>query len=437
MNRTSPDSALERRLGPWGASALVVSNMLGVGVFASTGLMAAELGDPLSILLVWILGAGLALAGGFCYAELAVNLPRSGGEYVYLREAYGPAWAFAAGWLSLLAGFSAPIAAAATLAAEHFEHFVGLAPGLTPVWALLPVALFTAWNLGGLHQAGRLQTFLTFAVVALILAFSIAVGVSPQADWSRLTAASSTSNVRFTGVGIALIWVMFSLSGWNAVVYVAEEVKRPERNLPLAILAGASFTAALCLILNASFLAVLPVESMRGAPSVGALAAERVLGVGAGRLLNGLMALTMLASVSAMAATGPRVFYAMAQNGDFFRFASRVGSRHSPNLAVLAQGVAAAAMIFLPFDSLLSYIGFSLTACTSLTVIALFRLRRRPEWKPLHAPGLSPVLAPASFLVVSIVLALAGAAVRPTVSLLAVLAALAAGVMYQRAAQRL
>jgi APA family basic amino acid/polyamine antiporter len=394
---------LVRQLGTLSATALVVSNMIGVGIFTTTGFLAGDLGSPGLVVGIWIVGGLLALAGALCYAELGVNFPRSGGEYVYLSEAWGPAWGFVDGWVSFFAGFSAPIAAAALAISAYLAFFTpSLAPDAAAAF-VVPLGIaelrfggaqmiaagiviaFTLINLSGIAHVARLQNVLTFTkltVIALMLVLGFAVGSGDWSHFSQDAARSSTSPLA-AQFAISLIFVFYGYSGWNAAVYVAEEIKDPARTLPLALVLGTVFVTVLYVGLNLLYIYAAPLDALKGEVAVGGKAATALFGERAGGLFNGAMAASLLATVNAMCMIGPRVYYAMARNGAFFAAAARVHPKwQSPWIAVLAQGICCCVLILTgTFESLVNYIGFTLFLFSALSVLALLKFRRRPGWK--------------------------------------------------------
>ena len=255
---TTPEAGLERRLGTLGATALVVSNMIGVGIFTTTGFLAGDLGQPKLVIGIWFVGAALALAGALCYAELGVNFPRSGGEYVYLSEAWGPAWGFIDGWISFFAGFSAPIAAAALAVSAYLAHFfpflsadssagVVVSLGFAQLrlggaqWVACGlVAAFTAINLVNVSRVEKLQIVLTgtkLVVIAVFLVLGFSLG---NGDWVHFTepAVRTATSSLASQFAVSLIFVFYGYSGWNAAVYVAGEIRSPEHTLPIALVYG-------------------------------------------------------------------------------------------------------------------------------------------------------------------------------------------------------
>jgi APA family basic amino acid/polyamine antiporter len=437
----------------WSATALVVSNMIGTGIFTTTGFLAGDLGQPGLVLGIWIAGAIFALAGALCYSELGVNFPTSGGEYVYLRQAYGPVWGFLSGWVSFFAGFSAPIAAAALAFAGYLAFvFPSLgqdAPGLSwdvagiswkigapqAIAAGLVLAL-TALNCVGIALVARVQNVLTAIKVIVIAGFVLLGFLGGQGSWENFgVAAQRTSTAPLLQQSaVSLFWVMFGYSGWNAATYVAEEIREPHRILPRALILGTGAVALMYLALNVVFIYGTSLETMKGEVAVGALAASRLFGPQVAGLFGALMALAIVSTVNAMTTIGPRVYYAMAKDGAFLSMAGRVSPRSNvPVAAVLCQGACATLMTFTSFPSLVVYIGFSLTFFTVLAVSSLFVLRRRPGWQRLPAVSVAFPLVPASYLLIGVWMIYYGFMLRPVISAAAVFTlAAGAGVYFAR-----
>ena len=440
---------LLRQIGFFGATALVISNMVGTGIFATTGFMAGDLGSARLILLCWTVGALFALAGALSYSELGVNFPSSGGEYVYLTHAFGPEWGFMTGWVSFFAGFSAPIAAAALAFAGYLGHFfpalketpvvigsgalsLRLGPGQLTASGL--IALFTVLNCFGIGRIARLQTLLTSTKLVVVVGFVILGFTVGAGDWSHFTEpAVRTSKLALpTQFIVSLLWVMVGYSGWNAATYVAEEVRKPERTLPAAIAVGTLVVAALYLGLNLTFIYATPLEQMKGVLAIGDLSADNLFGRGVGGTFALLMALAIVSTVNAMVIVGPRVYYAMARNKAFFQAAAKVDERwHTPVNAILSQGACAMLMTLTPFPELVIYIGMSLTLFTVLSVASLFVFRRRPGWKRLRTLDFAWPLIPASYILVGTCMMVYGVIWQPRASLTA-LATVAVGALVYR-----
>ena len=329
---------LDRRLGPLDASAIVISNVIGVGIFTTPGVVAAMLPGKLATLAVWALGGALAFAGALAYAELAAWRPQAGGEYVYLRENFGRLAGFLTGWTSFVAGFSGAIAAGAVAVAVYLDRFIPGAGSTVALaaWhvgpvevgistqkivAIATIGLLALVQARGLRPGRLLQNSLTTVKVAALAAFVIAGLLVARAPEVTSIAAHPTAPTTWL---IALVPVMFSYTGWNAAVYVAEEVRNPTRNVPLALALGTSCVVMLYLALNALYLRVIPPQELAGAIGVGELVASRLFGSAAGAMFAALAVVIILSSLSAWTLAGPRIYFAMARDGVFLSAAGRV-----------------------------------------------------------------------------------------------------------------
>jgi basic amino acid/polyamine antiporter, APA family len=430
---------LLRQIGFFSATALVISNMVGTGIFATTGFMAGDLGSARLILACWIVGAFFALAGALSYSELGINFPSSGGEYVYLTHAFGPEWGFMTGWVSFFAGFSAPIATAALAFSDYLSYFfpalkesnamvagsgplaLRLGPGQLVAAAL--IASFTILNIFGLGRTAKVQNVLTSTKLVVIAGFIVLGFLAGTGDWRHFSEpAVRTSTVALpTQFVVSLLWVMVGYSGWNAATYIAEEVRRPERTLPAAIAAGTVIVTVLFLGLNAIFIYATPLEQMKGVIAIGTLSASNLFGPGVAGIFSALMALSIVSTVNAEVTIGPRVYYAMAKNRAFFSAAAKVDPRwHTPVYAIIAQGLCAMLMTLTPFPELIVYIGFSLTLFTVLSVASLFVFRQRREgWQRLRALDFAWPVIPALYILVGTAMMVYGLISQTTASLTA------------------
>jgi basic amino acid/polyamine antiporter, APA family len=395
-----------------------VSNVIGVGIFTTPGIVSGMLRHPAAILAVWALGGLLALSGAMAYAELAALKPKAGGEYVYLREGFGRLAAFLTGWTSFVAGFSGAIAAGAIGLTTYLARFFPKAGDPTPLWRVsvgafsatisIPtlIALATIVALGAVHVRGirpgrAVQGSLAAAQILgllLFIALGFAVGRGSLENFSA--PGKSPPSIWL----LALIPVMFSYSGWNAAAYVAEEVREPGRNLPLALGSGTIAVVAIYLGLNALYLYALPVGELSGRINAADGAAERLFGPGTAGWLSVLASVIILSSLSAMTLAGPRVYYAMARDGLFFPAAARVHPTFgTPAVAIAAQTAWSCVLVLSgTFEELLTYTGFAIVLFSAVAVCALFVLRRKtPEaWRPFRAWGYP--IAPAIFALASL-----------------------------------
>ena len=388
-------SQLKREIGLFSAIAIVVANMVGTGIFTTSGFVLQEVGSPTALLLGWLVGGAFALCGAFCYGELGARYPHAGGEYVYLREAFGKPVAFLSGWISLIVGFSAPIAAAAIAFSIYLLKAVGATADVHRVFSLFGVPVFTfslpvmlamavvlllsILHVHSLRAGSRVQNLLTLFKIVLVIGF-IGGGIfSSGGSTAHFTADFSIGILLDGKFAVALIFISFAYSGWNAAAYLGGEIKRPRRHIPMAMLVGTSIVTALYLLLNLVYVYALPPDEMRGVLEVAAAAGARLFGPGIGRWLNGAISLGLLSVISAMILAGPRVYYAMSRDGIFFSLFGRVdAARHTPAHAIGLQAAIAMAMIVsASYDKLLVYIGFTLSLFAMLTVIGLMRVRLR------------------------------------------------------------
>jgi APA family basic amino acid/polyamine antiporter len=402
-----PIPALDRRLGPFDAAAIVVSNVIGGGIFFVPVIVAQMVPHGAAILWVWFAGGALAFAGAMAYAELSALRPRAGGEYVYLREAFGPLAAFLTGWTSFVAGFSGAIAASAVALAGYLGRFVPAAADSTPIFtvplpllplivspksivALAAIAILSFIHIRGLGPGRIVQNVLAglkaSALVAIIaLGFTIGTGST--------AAIVSGAGVPMSGMLLALVPIMFTYSGWNAAVYVAEEVRDPGRNVPLAIGLGTATVIVIYVALNALYLYVLPVAELAALPGGRLLdvVGERLFGAGVADALAIFTIVSLSASISAMTLAGPRVYYAMAKDGLFLPAASRVHPKfRTPAAAIVAQGLWSAVLVLCgTLSQLVSYTGFAVVLFSAVAVACVFVLRRREPGaaRPFRAWG--------------------------------------------------
>jgi basic amino acid/polyamine antiporter, APA family len=434
---------LERRLGPVDAAAIVISNVIGGGIFFLPIIVAQIVPHSGEMLLVWLIGGALAFAGAMAYAELAALRPRAGGEYVYLRDAFGPAAAFLTGWTSFVAGFSGAIAANSVGLAEYVGRFIPAANDATPILtiplpfvplvfsrktlvALTVIAALTLIHVRGLGPGRLVQNLLagmkvTALVIFVALGFALGTG-----NAAHLTAGGSFAA---SGLVLALVPVMFSYSGWNAAAYVAEEVREPGRNVPLALGLGTIAVVIIYMALNALFLYAMPLTdlaSLRG--SLVDTVAERLFGFVAGNVLALFSIVSIAASISAMVLAGPRVYYAMARDGMFLSAAARVHPQYrTPASAIVAQALWSGVLVLSgTLSQLVSYTGFAVVLFAAVAVAALFVLRWREPNAPRPFRAWGYPWAPAIFVVASAVI-LVNEMMRNGATALVGLAVIAAG----------
>lgn len=387
-----------QKMGLRSATALVIANMIGAGIFTTTGYQVSDLGDPLWIMSLWVIGGGLAFCGALCYAELGAAMPRSGGEYVYLRKAFGPMFGFMSAFVSLIAGFSAPIAAALKGFVSYASHFV---PGLARPDALFlgittadVAAIAMVWLLVAIHLKHLkfgivfndvITVFKVVGIAAIILA-ALAFG---NGHWENLVTVDPglkrpSGSGLWAASGTSLVFVMFCYSGWNASAYVASEIKDPQRQLPKSLLLGTLTVTALYLGLNAIFFYGAGASAMAGQAEVGLVAANHLFGANGGALVTIVITVSILASASAMVIAGPRVYYAFGN--DFKPLASLAvldPMTGIPKRAILLQGIVTTVFVISGrIDQIQQYAGFTLGLFSCLAVICVLVLR----WKAPDMP---------------------------------------------------
>jgi len=410
---------LARRLGPLDAAAIIVSNVIGGGILFTPPQVAAAVPNPWWFLSTWVVGGALAFAGAMAYAELASVRPRAGGEYVYLKSAFGRLAAFLTGWTSFVAGFSGAIAASAVVLAAYVGRFIPAANDPTPLFvvplpliqltfsrragvALCAIALMTGIHARGVGPGRFITNALAGLKVSALLIF-IALGFSIGAG-SGGNLIQSAGPVAGSAWLLALIPVMFTYSGWNAAAYVAEEIRDPGRNVPRALAIGTLAVVAIYALLNVLFLYVLPVGQLAQVKgSVLDVVADRLLGPRAGDVMAVVSIVSIAASISAMVFAGPRVYYAMARDGVFFKSAARIHPRYqTPAVSIVGQALWSGLLVLSgSANTLTTYTGFSVVLFAGVAVLALFVLRRRESNAPRPFKALGYPIAPAFFAVAS------------------------------------
>ena len=426
--RPSPPPAepqtLARRLGPYDAAAIIVSNVIGGGILFTPPQVAASVQNSWLFLGTWVTGGLLAFAGAMAYAELAALRPRAGGEYVYLRAAFGRLAAFLTGWTSFVAGFSGATAASAVVLAFYVGRFVPAASDSTALLVIpIPLVPLTvsrqaivalaaigimAWiHIRGVGPGRFVMNLLAGLKVSALLIF-IALGLTLGAG-SPSNLVQGAAPVAAGAWLLALIPVMFTYSGWNAAAYVAEEIHEPGRNVPRALALGTLAVVAIYFLLNLLFLYVLPVNELAQVKgSVLDVVADRLLGVIAGDVMGVVSIISIAASISAMTFAGPRVYYAMARDGLFFRGAAHVHPRYqTPAASIVAQAVWSGLLVLSGgANALTTYTGFAVVLFSGIAVVSLFVLRQREPNAPRPFRAWGYPVAPAIFATASLAIVL-------------------------------
>jgi APA family basic amino acid/polyamine antiporter len=395
-------ASVQHGLGVLDASLIVVGCIVGAGIFLVSPYVAQEVKSPAAFLGTWLIGGVVALSGALSNGELGGMFPRSGGEYVYLREAYGPALGFLSGWTAFWIGFPGSIAALAAGFGKTVATLTGLAgSGSATLIGLVAIAAITGVNSLGLEPGKWTQNVLSAAKLVAFAALLLLGLLLPRGAGGL--APFFVPGDRAGGIAVGLISVLFAYSGWNAATYVAGEMRDPARGLGRALALGTAMCVVLYMAINAVYLRALPLAELAQSSDPARAAALRLGGELAARLLSPLVAICVLSSLQATVHVGPRIYQAMANDRLFFAPLGRTSARTGvPLVALGAQAVVSMLLLMAgTFDDLLKFTMFAIVAFSTLAVGAVFVLRiRRPEAaRPFRVPGY-PVV-PAIFIAAS------------------------------------
>ncbi len=388
--------ATASRLSPFAATCMVIANMIGTGVFTSVGFQIAGLPSAPPVLALWLMGGLLSLCGALCYAELVAMMPRSGGEYHLLRECYHPIVGFMAGWISLVAGFAAPIALAASAFAKYAQAFG--APGHEQLLAAALVVVVAAINLGNDTILGRFLSGFTVMKVLLILAFIAGALFLPGGVHNDLLPKAGDAKLYASpAFAISLVYVMYAYEGWNGAVYVAGEVEEPQRHMPRALITGTIVVTVLYLAVNTVFLWRAPWAAMEGKPEAALIAAQSIFGDTGGKFMGFLIAFGLISTVVSMICAGSRVNERMGEDVPFLKPLAYQNRRGVPVVSVLLVTATSLVMLLTQtFDEVLRYVECLLLSSSCLAVLGVIWLRiRRPDApRPFRVPlfPLTPLL---------------------------------------------
>ncbi len=408
------------------ATALVVANMVGTGVFTSLGFQVAGITSGLALLLLWVLGGAIALFGALTYSEAGVMFPRSGGEYHFLSEMFHPAVGFLAGWISFLVGFAAPVAAAAmglgrylgsALALPETSGILGLPT--SSLTAIAVVAAVTAIHSLDKTFGARFQNVITiFKVIFIVLIVALGLAMGKSAGLSFAPTAKALSDVLSPAFAVSMFFVTFSYSGWNAAAYCAGEIENPQKNLPKSLIRGTLIVIALYVLLNFVFLRTVPIGELAGKLEVGYVFADRVFGSVGGRLMGGIIAFLLLSSISAMIIAGPRISRVIGEDYRLFRRLGKTTAKDIPATAIIVQGILSVFYILTStFDQVIVFIGFTLNLFTFMTVLGVMIMRKKRPDLPRSYRTIGYPWVPLAFLAIHIYILVYGLLYRPKESL--------------------
>ena len=365
------------KIGVKTASTFVIANMIGTGVFTSLGFQLFSTTNPFTIALLWIVGGIIALCGAIVYSELGAAMPRSGGEYNFLSEIYHPSVGFLSGWVSLIVGFAAPVALACMALSSYVCRIF---PSINPTFLGVTVlSVITLIHLFSKKVGATVQNILTVAKILIILVFIVAgFACAPEGMENFSNAKFDANDIFSSGFAVSLIWVYYAYSGWNAAAYISGDIKNPQRNVPLAMMASTFFVAILYLLLNMVFLRTAPISELTGQVEVGLISAVHVFGPKGGAVMGLLIALMLTSSISSMVYVGPRVGMTMGEDHKMFQFLTWKNKLDCPSVAVALQWLISLILILTDsFKEVTEYTGIVLSFCSMLTVAGVYVHRRR------------------------------------------------------------
>jgi len=397
MKAKNNSPKLDRQLGLFDSTMMVVGIVIGSGIFMTTGLMADALPSVSLILIVWLLGGLQMLAGALTYAELSAAMPKAGGQYVYLREAYGSLPAFLFGWVAFIAYLTGTNAAIAVAVAEHLGSFY---PSISThnivigfdyfsisggqIFAISLILILSFINYLGILFGKWIQNVFTILKIGSILFFALAglfISTGNHIDFSINPTSMSIGSI-LTGMGIALVAVTWTVGGWEYVTFAAGEIKNPKKNLPLALIIGTVVILVLYIMINIAYLKVLPMDSLIGELKVGEATAKSLYGPGIAGAFVVVVIISMFGSLNGNILVGPRISYAMAKDKLFFSKAAEVHPKfHTPGNAIMIQGVWASVLAlsgtFEELITLVVFVNFMMWIAASSTVFVL--RKKQPE----------------------------------------------------------
>jgi APA family basic amino acid/polyamine antiporter len=398
----SRDANSQRQLGLAAAVAVVTGESIALGIFLTPAAMAKSLGSPLLLGLVWLGIALMAMCGALCYSELAIRFPKSGGEYVYLREGYGEQVAFLYGWMSSIVMYPGVAAALAVGAVPYLAQVLPVSGWALRLAPAILLCLFGAINLLGTRLSGTVLSFVNIFKLVILFALVGWAAISGHAHLSNLLPLAERrpgSDAIFPAIAGGVVSAFFSFGGWWEASKIAGEVRNPRKTLPLAFLGGVAVVTAVYLLISVAFLSVLPIERITSNTAFVAQFGEVLFGTAGARILSVCVLVCVFGGIAALSMAAPRVCFAMAQAGAFFPAFGKLHSRWgTPANAILLQtGLSLAVLLLGAFDRMLSYIIFSAILFLAITASTLFRVKVRAWWFPA---------APILFMVISALIAL-------------------------------
>ncbi len=417
---------LKKELGYFSLTNIVVGDMIGAGIFTTSGLLLAQLHDPKLLLILWCIGGLVALCGALSYSELGANFPRAGGDYAFLSELFSPLAGFLTGWVSFLVGFSAPVAASSLAFSEYVMRTMPGGAGPEQIElskkaiAIGIILVFTLIHYFGLRSGSRVQNLLTLLKVGLILVLVVTGFLFGEGSFEhfRVQLSGAAEKADLKSIGLALMWIMFAYSGWNASTYVGSEVMNPVKNIPRSLITGTLFVTLIYVLLNTLYIYAVPAEEMKNVISIGGLTANNLFNRSLDQFFSIFIAVILLSAISVLIIIGPRVYYAMATSGHFFQVAKRINRSNVPGISILMQsGLAIIFVLSGTFAQIITVLSFSLGIFPILAVLGIFKLRmKRGSVRKMTGYPFAPGL----FILFSIVILVLAFLERPAESSIAI-----------------
>ncbi len=361
-------------INPSRAIAIVVSNMIGTGVYTSLGLQAAGVHSLLALIFIWITGGLVALCGALTYGELAARIPKSGGEYVFLSRIFHPSFGFLSGFISMTIGFAAPLAISAIALGTYAGNLIPVAP---MVIAISVIIILTILNSSSFRTGANFNFVATSINILLILTLCVVGFIKGHySGFSFTFHQSDFKQILNPAFAVSLVYVSFAYSGWNSAAYITHQVKDPVKNLPLILITGTLIVMTLYTLLNFVFLYTVPLSDLEGKVDIAFIAAQNIFGLSGGKFVAVLISIGLIASINSLLILGPRVTQAIAEDYSLLRFLGVENKNGSPFSATILLTVVALALIWTStFEQIMTLIGFTLSLFTIMSVTGVFVLR--------------------------------------------------------------
>lgn len=370
---------LKRELNLSDATLLVVGNVVGAGIFTTSGFLAGELPHPFLFIGIWILGGIITLFGALTYAEMAGMFPKAGGDYQFLKAGYGLWAGFLLGWVNFWIIIPGSIAALALALVSYLNPLFVMSGPLSSKFIAVAIIIFFSWiNYRGIRWGGTTQDFFTLGALVILVMFIFGGLSFGRGNWDHFNAISSSLPVSKM-FGSAMIAIIFTYSGWFASAYLGSEIKKPEKNLPLSLIIGTAIVGVLFTLINVVYLYALPLAELNGAVNVGQITAAKLFNSTVSMLISIAIILAICSSINATIMGGSRIFYAMSDDKIFWSFLKKLHPRfRTPYLAIISQGFLAVLMVCMgTFSQLLSYVVFVMLIVSIATGAAHLILRQQ------------------------------------------------------------